>query len=266
MRLTVLGSSASYAAAGQACAGHLVEEGFTRVLLDCGHGVLANLATVSDPLGLDAVFVTHAHPDHIVDLYALQALLRYAPGGPVAPLPLYAPPGLLERMGCLLSDRGRAELAEAFVSHDLADGVGVEIGEVFVTPVAVTHGAPAFAFVVESETGRLCYTGDCAPSEALLVAAASVDLLLAEATLPDRYAGAAPHLTAAQAAEVAWRAGAGALVLTHVWPSNDRAAALDEAVSVFDGWVRVAEEFDVYDVGAGFERGREGRFTRGRQG
>ena len=50
------------------------------------------------------------------------------------------------------------------------------------------------------------------------------DLLLAEATLPEAYAGAAPHMTASQAGELAREAGARALVLVHVWPTNDRDA------------------------------------------
>ena len=53
MRLTILGSSASYADAGRACSGYLIENAGTRVLLDCGHGVLANLTQVIDPAMLD---------------------------------------------------------------------------------------------------------------------------------------------------------------------------------------------------------------------
>ena len=111
MRVTVLGSSASYAGPGQACSGYLVEHADVRVLMDCGNGVVANLAAVADPTTLDAVFITHEHPDHFLDIYALAALLRYAPQGPLAPLALWLPPGLFERMGCLLSERGRDELA-----------------------------------------------------------------------------------------------------------------------------------------------------------
>jgi ribonuclease BN (tRNA processing enzyme) len=114
MRLTVLGSAASYADVGRACSGYLVEDGETRLLLDCGHGALANLGGVCDPRTLDAVFITHAHPDHVVDLYALQALLRYAPEGPAPPVRLHGPKGLLERMSCLLGERGGVELVEAF--------------------------------------------------------------------------------------------------------------------------------------------------------
>ncbi len=114
MRLTVLGSAASHARAGQACAGHLVESGKTRLLFDCGNGALANLYRVADPYSIGAVFVTHNHPDHYVDLYSMQAMLRYAPQGPMPSVPLYMPEALFGTMQMLLSERGAAEFRKAF--------------------------------------------------------------------------------------------------------------------------------------------------------
>ena len=243
MRLTVLGSSASYADAGRACSGYLVEAGGTRVMLDCGHGALANLARVADPLTLDGLFVSHVHPDHVVDVYALQALLRYSPQGPAPALPLWGPPGLLERMGCLLSDRGTGELAEAFEAGVLEDGARVALDALEVSAHRVEHSDHSFALGVSGPDGAsLLYTGDSASSPELVLAAEGADVLLAEATLPQAYSGRAPHMTAAQAAAVAARAGARKLVLTHVWPTTDRDAILEEARAVFAGEVLVAEE------------------------
>lgn len=248
MRLTVLGSSASYAGPGQACAGVLVECEDASVLLDCGNGALVNLARVADPLALDAVFVSHPHPDHFLDLYALQALLRYAPAGPAPALPLHLPAGLFGRMGALLSERGRAELAEAFRVRELAPGVRVEVGDLMVTPTRVEHVEESFALVVEGPRGRVCYTGDTASGPAVLEAARGCDLLLAEATLPERYAGRAPHMTAREAGELARAADVGRLVLTHIWPTTDREAILDEAAEAFSGPVAVASELAVFEL------------------
>lgn len=248
MRLTVLGSSASYAGPGQACAGVLVESDGARVLLDCGNGALANLSRVADPLALDAVFVSHPHPDHFLDLYALQALLRYAPDGPAPALALHLPPRLFERMGALLSERGRVELAEAFLVRELAPGVRAEVGDLAVTAVCVEHTESSFALVVEGPGGRLCYTGDTASGPAVCEAARDCDLLLAEATLPEQYAGRAPHMTAREAGELAHAADVGRLVLTHIWPTTDREAILDEAAEAFSGPVAVASELAVFEL------------------
>ena len=74
------------------------------------------------------------------------------------------------------------------------------------------------------------------------------DLLLAEATFPEAYAGFGPHMTASQAGALARDAGAAALVLAHVWPTNDRAAMVALAATVYDGPVVVANELDVFEI------------------
>jgi ribonuclease BN (tRNA processing enzyme) len=248
MRLTVLGSSASYAGPGQACSGYLIESDGTKVMADIGNGTLSNLGRVTDPLGLDAVFITHGHADHFLDVYALQALLRYAPTGPAGPLDLYLPEGLFERMGCILSERGRADLADAFVPHELRNGMSCLVGELEVTPVAVVHDGPTFALNFYDGTTRICYTSDTALCEEVLVAAYKTDLLVAEATLPEQYAGMAPHMTAAEAALVAKRGFTKKLVLSHLWPTTPRGEILDQTSAVFDGEIVIAEELAVFDT------------------
>lgn len=248
MRLTVLGSAASYPDAGRACAGHLVQEGDTAVLLDCGNGVLSNLGTLIDPTHLAAVFVTHGHIDHFADVYALQSALRYAPTGPMPPLPLYTPAGLFPRMQAALGEHGAAELAAAFEVHELEAGETVAVGRLRLTPQPVDHVGAAFALVVESGHARFCYTSDSKLTEAVLAAAQGASLLLAEATLPPAYAGKAPHMTPAEAAELASRVGASTLVMTHLWPTVDRNEARVTAQGIFNGRIVVAEELDSFDI------------------
>jgi ribonuclease BN (tRNA processing enzyme) len=248
MRLTVLGSSASYAGPGQARSGHLVEAGDVKIMADCGNGSLANLARVLDPITLDSVFITHMHADHFLDLYSLQAMLRFAPQGPTGALPLHLPDGLFERMGCLLSDRGRQELRDAFEVEPLADGVPVEFSGLTVTPMSVVHDGPSFALVFDDGNGRICYTSDTEAGDAVLRAAQGADVVVAEATLPEGYAGMVPHMTAREAAALAGQAGASTLVLTHLWPTTPRQEILEEASHVFDGEIVVAEELAVVEV------------------
>jgi ribonuclease BN (tRNA processing enzyme) len=248
MRVTVLGSSASYSGPRRACAGHFVEAAGARVLFDCGNGVISNLAQIEEPDALDAVFITHNHPDHYADLYVLHAALRYAPSGPRPPMPLYLPEGLWERIPCLLSDRGAADIAEAFVPMVMSAGEPIVIGELTVTPIPVEHTEPTFALLAVADGAKLAYTADTSPCGGVLQVAEGVDLLLAEATLPERYAGAAPHLTASQAGQLACDAGARALALVHVWPTNDRVEMARLASDTFGATVVVAEEFDVFDI------------------
>jgi ribonuclease BN (tRNA processing enzyme) len=248
MRVTVLGSAASHAGESQACAGHLVEGGGARILMDCGNGVLSNLYRVADPLSLDAVFVTHNHPDHYADLYSMQAMLRYAPSGPIDGVPLYTPGNLFERMQGLLSERGSVEFRDAFDNHLLVDGESIRIADMVITPMLVDHTEPTFALRVEAEGATVAYTADTSPGAHALEAARGADLLLAEATLPEQFAGMSPHLTAGEAGELARDAGAGMLVLVHVWPTNDRFEMARTAAEAFGGQVEVGCELVSYDV------------------
>ncbi len=248
MRLTVLGSSASYAGPGHACSGYLIQSGGANVMLDIGNGALSNLGRVMDPTRLDAVFVSHAHPDHFADLFGLQAMLRYAPEGPAPPMRVFGPEGLLDRAACLLSERGRVEIAEAFSPLPLADGVPVRVGPILVTPHLVDHEAATFALVAQAGARLLCYTSDTRSGDAVLRAADGADVLLAEATLPAAYEGKGPHMTAAEAGRLAADAAAGELVLTHLWPTTPRGDILNDARVNFSGKVVLAEEMLVIDV------------------
>lgn len=72
MKLTVIGCQGAYPDAGKATSGYLIEEGNTRVLLDCGSGVLTKIQERCPLSELDAVVISHYHPDHCADLGCLQ--------------------------------------------------------------------------------------------------------------------------------------------------------------------------------------------------
>jgi ribonuclease BN (tRNA processing enzyme) len=248
MQLTVLGSAASYAGADQACSGYLVEHEGTTLMLDCGNGTLANAAHVTDVTSLDAVIVSHTHTDHFVDLFALEAALRFAPEGPIGSLPIYLPEGLWERMCSLLPPGGAAHLAEAFEPHVLRAGEALKFDDLTVTPHPVDHDGPTFALIVDAPDARLAYTADTRDGEAVRTAVAGCDVLVAESTLPQEYAGRGPHMTAQEAGSLAKGSGAELLVLTHLWPTADHDLMLREAGAAFGGNVVLAEELLTIDM------------------
>jgi len=94
VQLIVLGTDGPYPGASKACSGYLLSYGNTKILLDCGSGVLARLQCHQDLNQLSAVVLSHLHYDHISDLYVLRFAVdaaRHA-GLRSGPLPLYAPP------------------------------------------------------------------------------------------------------------------------------------------------------------------------------
>ena len=87
MRLTVVGCSGSFAGPASPASSYLVQaehDGRTwSIVLDLGNGALGPLQRYVDLADLDAVFISHLHPDHCVDLCGLYVTRKYRPGGPV---------------------------------------------------------------------------------------------------------------------------------------------------------------------------------------
>ena len=98
MRLTVLGCSGTYPGPDSPCSGYLVEHDGFRLVLDLGPGALGPLQRAIGLLDVDAVYVSHLHADHCTDLVGMSYARRYHPDGMPAPLPLYGPTGLRDRL------------------------------------------------------------------------------------------------------------------------------------------------------------------------
>src|ERR1700742_1059157 len=98
LRITVLGKSPAWQAAGGACSGYLVEGGGVRVLLDCGPGVFAKLRRVVDYARVYPLVISPLHAYHVMDLVPYASGLRYGRHERLAPL-LLAPPGAPEVLG-----------------------------------------------------------------------------------------------------------------------------------------------------------------------
>ena len=238
MRLTVLGGCGAWPTAGTACSGYLIEQDGFRVLVDPGYAVLPRLLEVCDATALDAVLVSHGHPDHCADLNPLLRARSMA-GRPVPPLPVYAPDGALDPV--LALDRP-GMLDDEYAWHRFEPGASFQAGPFSVRTWLLPHWMPNAGLRLESGGTALAYTGDTGPSPNLLELARDCDLFLAEATYPEQLpASSARYLsTARQAGRVATDAGAARLVLTHLWPGTDPAATAAAAAAEYGGEIAVA--------------------------
>jgi ribonuclease BN (tRNA processing enzyme) len=264
MRITVLGKSPSWQDAGGACSGYLVEDGDTRLLLDCGNGVFAKLRQRIDYTELDAVLISHLHADHILDLVPYAYALTYAPrqqpvpvGGypgtdnPARPR-LIAPPGARACFRRLVGSWGNEELIEnAFALEEYDVDSVIEVGTLRARFQEVPHFTTTYAVDFSSVNGggRFTYSADCRPGDELIELARDTDLLLVEATLPrPERTGIRGHMTAAEAGDQARRAGAHRVVLTHISDELDSERAREEGSEAYGGPVDVAQEGAAYDV------------------
>lgn len=245
--MTVLGGCAAWPAAGQACGGYVLEHGGFRLLLDPGYATLPRLLERISARDVDAVLLSHGHPDHCADLHPL--LRARALGDEPSPaLPVYAPPGAADRV---LDLEGPESMRDAYVLSSFDAGGTFEIGPFRVDSRPLPHFVPNAGLRLTAGGGVLAYTGDTGPSPEIATLARGADVLLAEATFPDempaRFAGYLS--TARQAGGYAARAGAGRLVLTHLWPGTEREHAEDAARREYGGDVGIAHGGIAVDLG-----------------
>lgn len=241
LTLTPLGTGTAYTDGGGAQSGYLVRAGGHQVVLDLGAGTLSRLIDETDPAAIDAVVVTHAHPDHCVDLFALHVYLAHGPGRPTA-LPLFTPPGLAGRFAGF---GGVDHWHEVFATEelpppggrrDLLPGLSLGWQE-------VPHLDHTFALRIDHDSGSVCFGADCGPNRELGPFARDVDILILECSfglgpVPE----GVPHLAAREVIDIARAARPGRLLLTHCYPEHDRTATLEAVAADLDCPVAWAQE------------------------
>ncbi len=265
MRITVLGKSPSWQDAGGACSGYLVEDAGSRVLLDCGSGVFAQLRRVCAYVDVDAIVVSHMHADHFLDLIPYAHALTYAPRQqplaverwpgrehPARPR-LFVPPGASTLLRTLAQAGGQPGIFDRAFELGEYDVCGtLELGDLRARFQPVPHYIPTNAIELRSVHGggRFVFGADHGPTDALREFAAGAELLVLEATLPyaPEHEDGRGHMTAAEAGEHAASCGARRLVLTHITDELDHEHALDEARRSYDGPLEIAQAGAVYEV------------------
>ncbi|MEP6462008.1 MAG: MBL fold metallo-hydrolase [Frankiaceae bacterium] len=247
MLLTVLGCAGTFPGPDSPCASYLVEHDGFRLLLDLGSGAVGALSRhhpTGDLLAVDAVVISHLHGDHWLDLIPYAYARRYAPGGAAPQLAVRSPPGLSDR----LSRLGSPTVRGAYDLETITPGA-VEIGPFQVTFGRAAHPVETYATRLTAGGRTLTYSADTGPCDQLVTLAGDADLLLCEASNTDGEEHPPKvHLTGRQAGEHAARACAGRLVLTHIVPYRDPAAAQRAAGSAYSGPVEVARSGATYDI------------------
>ena len=247
LEVVVLGSSGTYPGPGRACSSYLLRTDSARVLVDCGNGSSANLLRHHDVVDLDAIVVTHAHPDHFADLVGMYYALRFHATGQRR-VDVFAPPGLEARITGLLADDGAATFRDVCPVRDVSPGDVLAFGALSLHLHHSRHSIATVSVRAEHDGATFVYSSDSAGGPELVAAARDADLFLCEATWlgqqeewPDDV-----HLTASQAGIIAREAGVARLALTHLWPANDREQARAQAQATFVGPVELAEDGQVW--------------------
>lgn len=239
VRVTVVGAGTLLPDPPRASAGHFLEAGAARILLDCGPGVYRGMERLDLPWDrLTHLVLSHWHTDHIGDLPGLVFGLAHALRPPrTAPLVVLGPRGLVRRFD---------QLAQAFGSHFEDPGFDLALVELgggerwrpsdgsFVLSCHRTpHTEDSLAYRWEGGGGTVGYTGDTGPSEEVAGFLAGSELLISECAFPDPPPDD-NHLSPRSVAEMARTAAPDLLLLTHVYPPQTPEEAARRVAE--EGW------------------------------
>ena len=210
MKLIVLGCYGPYPHIDGACSGYLLQTEHTSILLDLGNGTLRNCLRHTDIERVDAIVLSHLHPDHISDVYVLRYMLEmkgltktlYAP---------QEPQEIFER----LTYKNAFEI-------NVSDNKTFQINDMKITLCKMHHAIPSYAIKVESEGKIFVYSGDTGYNKKLEDFAQNCDLLLCEAAVSDADIERKEfHMSATQGCILAENAQCKKLILTHFFPEYE---------------------------------------------
>jgi ribonuclease BN (tRNA processing enzyme) len=248
VQLTVLGNAGTFPGASSPCSGYLVEHDGFRLVLDLGAGVLGNLQRHCGLLDIDAIYISHLHADHCIDLLAYSYALRYHPAGLPPVLPVYGPEGTRSRIAASYETPPVDGLMEVFDFIEAGSRV-LQIGPFTVTVAVVNHPVECHGIRIEVEGRVLTYSADTGVSDVLVDLARDADLFLCEASWPSIPVPPPDiHLTGREAGAHATSAGAKRMLLTHLMPFHDPQALLAEAKETYDGVLDLAQVGVTYQV------------------
>lgn len=248
MKLIILGSGTCVPSLTRNASGYYLEEGGNEVLVDCGSGTLLQLERAGRSYkDIDAVFITHKHPDHFSDLMPfVHALL--------------ATPDLKRKKD--FSIVGTTEFIEYYnnsISTVLGQPEGFSIklieirdeldfGPFHILTTKTDHSSDSIAYRFECGRKSIVFTGDTDYDQNIVALSQSADLFIADCSFPDAMK-VRGHLTAKECGLIAGKARVGKLILSHLYPSGSpEADRVIESREVFDGEVVLAEDLMEIDL------------------
>lgn len=213
----------------------LAFEGESVVVVDCGGDVVQRLQAADIDLDrIEALVVTHEHPDHVSGFPLFMEKIWLAQRR--RPIPVCGPRPAIEQARRIFEAfdtsgwKGLPQIDWRVVA--LEEGAVVWSSEEWrITGAPGIHSVPVIGIRVEhrGSGGTVTYSSDTERSDAIQRLAKDADILVHEGT--GDFKG---HVSAAGAATLAREAGARRLVLVHIPPTFDE-TELESARVEFEG-------------------------------
>ena len=243
MKLTVIGSMGAYSAPGRPSSGYLLQHDGFNLMLDFGSGVLMGVQQHIDINDLDAVYLSHYHPDHTADVGCLQHAVKIQTdlGIRKTQLNFYGSPEdpYFEKL----------DYHDYTLKNPVEPGLCEQIGPFSCTFLLNPHPGGSLAVRLEAGSRSLVYTADTGWNSELPGFASDCGLLLCESSLFEEFRGRVEgHLTAGEAGKAGRLSGASVLALCHFPHFRTVEELLPEADAEFGRKAVLAEPGRVFDL------------------
>jgi ribonuclease BN (tRNA processing enzyme) len=200
MKIRVLGAYGAEGL-GQRPTSFLVDD---RILIDAG--TVGGALTMSEQQAIEHALISHSHLDHVAGLAFLTETLAFSETRTPLSVASLEPVTTALRTG-IFNNLGWPDFSEippeapVMKYRALVEEAEQRVGDLWVTPVPVTHTVPTSGFILHDGSSGFIYSGDTGPTQALWKAAKGLRGLRAailECAFPNRMsalAEVAKHMT-----------------------------------------------------------------------
>jgi ribonuclease BN (tRNA processing enzyme) len=242
MKLTILGSGTCVPSLRRSAPGYLLEVSDRQIIVECGNGTLRQLERAGKGYKeIDAILITHTHPDHFSDLLAILHALMGTPGFTREKgLSIIGPPGFKRTYECCITSILRKPKT---FTVDVKEAEGkIDLGYLHVLTTKTIHSENSIAYRFEGEGKSVVFTGDCDYDERLVALSMNAGLLVIDCSFPNALK-VSGHLSAKECGVVARKAKVGRVLLSHIYPTHiPEDERLRECRAEYEGEVLLAED------------------------
>ena len=256
VKVTILGSGTAAPRLDRNMSGYLFEAGKKKILFDSGAGTIRQLLKLKiNLLGIDNIFYTHLHNDHINDLGAIIWSSNYGMKRK-KPLNIYGPKGFKKYFKVLMGKILKpAKLNYGINVKEMWDNSIIKIpingknneiinnkNNIIIKSIKSKHTDASVSYRIEYNNKSIVYSGDTDYSNEIIKISKNADTLILECSFPDNKK-VEGHLTPSLCGKIATKANVKKLVLTHFYPEADKVDIKKQCNKEYNGNIILAKDF-----------------------